>query len=148
MTLSSCGCKVPWALRGGCGSCGSLGRSDDTPYHRLRHGCHRLRTFCAAPLPPTAREWLAPWLTIFRSADRPMGTGDAGNRDGRDACDGTLQSTIFTVAIVATVAPSLFERQYVCFCQGHAPPGVFGSILIAHPILVQKSATFHIQILG
>ena len=24
MILSSCGCKVSWALRGGCGSCGSL----------------------------------------------------------------------------------------------------------------------------
>ena len=151
MTLSSCGCKVPWALRGGtedAAPAGALAAADDIQYHRLRHGCHRLRTFCAAPLPPTARERLTPWLTISRSADRPMGTGDAGDCDGRDACDGILQSTIFTVAIVATVALSLFERRYVCLCQGYAPPSVLGSILITHPIFVQKSATFHIQILG
>lgn len=58
MTLSSCGCKVPWALRGGngeCGSCGSLGR------------CRRCTTSSAAawtpafpysrtaPLPSTVR---------------------------------------------------------------------------------------------
>ena len=148
MTLSSCGCKVPWALRGGCGSCGSLGRS-------------RRYTVSSAtawvPSPPHilcctaaahSQGAISPWLTISRSADRPMGTGDAGDRDGRDACDGILQSTIFTVAIVATVALSLFERRYVCLCQGYAPPSVLGSILITHPIFVQKSATFHIQILG
>ena len=127
---------------------GALAVADDTLYHRLRHGHHRLSTSCATPLPPTARERLTPWLTISRSADRPMGTGDAGDRDGRDACDGILQSTIFTVAIVATVALSLFERRYVCLCQGYAPPSVLGSILITHPIFVQKSATFHVQILG
>lgn len=56
---------------------GALAAADDTPYHRLRHGHHRLSTSCAAPLPPTAREWPTPWLTIFRSADREMGTRDA-----------------------------------------------------------------------
>lgn len=107
------------------------------------------------PAPPVLHRYrpqpgsdLLPGWTISRSADRPMGTGDAGDRDGRDACDGILQSTIFTVAIVATVALSLFERRYVCLCQGYAPPSVLGSILIAHPIFVQKSTTFHIQILG
>ena len=56
---------------------GALAVADDTLYHRLRHGHHRLSTSCATPLPPTARERLTPWLTISRSADRPMGTGDA-----------------------------------------------------------------------
>ena len=103
MTLSSCGCKVPWALRGGCGSCGSLGRSDDTPYHRLWHGCHRLRTSCAAPLSPTAREQFTPWLTISRSADCPMETGDVGECDDCDDCDGIFDTDPTVILIVTTV---------------------------------------------
>lgn len=154
MILSSCGCKVSWALRGGngeCGFCGSLGRSRrytvSSTTAWVPSSPHVLCCTAAAHSQGVA----TPWLTISRSADRPMGTGDAGDRDGRDACDGILQSTIFTVAIVAivaTVALSLFERRYVCLCQGYAPPSVLGSILITHPIFVQKSATFHIQILG
>ena len=151
MILSSCGCKVSWALRGGngeCGFCGSLGRSRrytvSSTAAWVPSSPHVLCCTAAAHSQGVA----TPWLTISRSADRPMGTGDAGDRDGRDACDGILQNTIFTVAIVATVALSLFERRYVCLCQGYAPPSVLGSILITHPIFVQKSATFHIQILG
>ena len=62
---------------------GALAVADDTLYHRLRHGHHRLSTSCATPLPPTARERLTPWLTISRSADRPMGTGDAQRLERR-----------------------------------------------------------------
>ena len=148
MTLSSCGCKVPWALRGGRSSCGSLGRSRRYTVSSTAAWVPSSPHILCCTATTHSQGAISPWLTISRSADRPMGTVDAGDRDGRDACDGILQCTIFTVAIVATVALSLFERRYVCLCQGYAPPSVLGSILITHPIFVQKSATFHIQILG
>ena len=39
MVLSSTGCKVPWALRGGCGLCGDLRRLGCGCCDSLRRGC-------------------------------------------------------------------------------------------------------------
>ena len=74
MILSSCGCKVSWALRGGCGFCGSLPglRVLSTQQTRcVRHPC-----FCKQSCRPQFGKIhrILPNLSISKSADFSMGT--------------------------------------------------------------------------
>ena len=84
MILSSCGCKVSWALRGGtggCGFCGSLGRGlQIVPTLQIpRRDRQHFRTPVAPVLPPTGRADFekSALPSISKSADFSMGTGDA-----------------------------------------------------------------------
>lgn len=74
MILSSCGCKVSWALRGGCGSCGSLPGLCvlSTQQARcVRHPCSYKQS-CRPRFRKIHR--ILPNLSISKSADFSMGT--------------------------------------------------------------------------
>ena len=146
MILSSCGCKVSWALRRGTGNAASAEASAGFAVcsvytnRKNRHGqqliCRQLLRIVFCPHPSQT-------LRIFR-----WGRGTrkvvlpAFLRDGRNDSDGCSDSIIFTVATVAAVAPSssdYFVLYIVNYHIGefHLPPGVFCSVLVLYMILVQ-----------
>ena len=146
MILSSCGCKVSWALRGGTGNAASAEASAGFAVcsvytnRKNRRGqqliCRQLLRIIFCPHPSQT-------LRIFR-----WGRGTRKVvlptflRDGRNDSDDCSDSIIFTVATVAAVAPSSFDYfvLYIVDChtgEFHLSPGVFCSVLVLHMVLVQ-----------
>ena len=138
MTLSSCGCKVPWALRGGCGSCGSLGHSRRYTVSSTAAWVPSSPHILCCTAATHSQGAISPWLTISRSADRPMGTGNAGECDGCDDCDGIFDTVPAVVLIVTTVT----NRHASCFRSRMALPFLVRFTVYSTPYSLSNSPAF------
>ena len=147
MILSSCGCKVSWALRGG--------------MRLLRKPCRFCGLQCGYK--PQKPAWSAAYLqiapahnhlptSISNSADFFDGDGESGR-----SCCWPFSATVATIATVVLVVsdlplqPSQPSRGlFVCGYEGQrdTPPFVPNLVLIADVVFVQQPARLHIQILA
>lgn len=121
MTLSSCGCKVPWALRGGCGSCGSLGRS------------RRYTVSSTAAWVPSS-----PHILFCTAATHSQGAAYSladhlpvcGPEDGDGGCVGTATvATLATVFCRAPFSPSLSSQPSRCL---YLRGGILAFVRVTH----------------
>ena len=148
MTLSSCGCKVPWALRGGCGSCGSLSRSRRYTVSSTAAWVPSSPHIPCCTAAAHSQRATSPWLTISRSADCPMGTGMWGECDGCDDCDGILDTDPTVILIVTTVT----NRHTSCFRSWIALPFLVRFTVYSTPYSLSSSPAFtlscRVRILG
>ena len=148
MILSSCGCKVSWALRGG--------------MRHLRMPLPVLR-FAVCGYKPQKPAWTEDYLqtapahnllptSISNSTDFSMGTGGRGR-----SCCWPSPATVATIATAvlavsfSPLQPSQPSRSlFVCGYKGQrdTPPFVPNFVLIADVVFVQQPAGLHIQILA
>ena len=103
MTLSSCGCKVPWALRGGCGSCGSLGRSRRYTVSSTAAWVPSSPPILCYTATTHSQGAISPWLTISSLQTGRWGRGIRGECDDCDDCDGIFDTGPTVILIVTTV---------------------------------------------
>ena len=151
MTLSSCGCKVPWALRGGTGM-----RLLREPWPQRRYTVSSTAAwvpssphilYCTAAAHSQGADYsLADHLPVCGLSDGDGGMW--GECDGCDDCDGIFDTDPTVILIVTTVT----NRHTSCFRSRIALPFLVRFTVYSTPYSLSSSPAFtlscRVRILG